>query len=50
MDLSETGMGYVGWRHLVQDRDKWQVLVNTYKLFEYMDTREFLGKDPATWS
>jgi hypothetical protein len=28
MDLRETGYGGVGWIHLAQDRDQWQVLVN----------------------
>jgi hypothetical protein len=29
MDLREIGFGDVDWIHLAQDRDRWQVLVNT---------------------
>jgi hypothetical protein len=29
MDLGEIGWGGVDWIHLSQDRDQWQVLVNT---------------------
>jgi hypothetical protein len=29
IDLRETGLEGVDWIHLAQDRDKWQVLMNT---------------------
>jgi hypothetical protein len=29
MDLRETGLEGVEWIHLAQDKDQWQVLVNT---------------------
>jgi hypothetical protein len=29
MDLGEIWFGDVNWIHLVQDRDRWQALVNT---------------------
>jgi hypothetical protein len=29
MDLGEIGFGDVDWIHLVQDRDRWRVLVST---------------------
>jgi hypothetical protein len=29
MDLGEIGWKGMDWIHLVQDRDKWQTLVNT---------------------
>jgi hypothetical protein len=29
MDLRETGSEGVDWIHVTQDRDEWQVLVNT---------------------
>jgi hypothetical protein len=29
MDLREIGWGSVDWMQLAQDRDRWQVLVNT---------------------
>jgi hypothetical protein len=30
MDIGETGWEGVEWIHLAQDRDRWQVLVNTW--------------------
>jgi len=29
MDLREVGWEVVDWRHLAQDEDQWQTLVNT---------------------
>jgi hypothetical protein len=29
MDLRKTGWGSVEWIHMAQDRDQWQILVNT---------------------
>jgi hypothetical protein len=30
IDIAETGWEAVGWVHLVQDRDRWRAIVNTF--------------------
>jgi hypothetical protein len=45
MALGETGWHCMDWTYLVEDRDQWQVLVNTVMNSELLDSikgREFL--------